>query len=140
SPWDVSYADARGLMQMIPSTSAQVAAEAGVAFHPDELYDPETNVRLGAIYIGSLYKKFGGQLPLAAGAFNAGPRAMGRWCAQHAGHPMDEFVELIAFAQTREYVKRVVGIYARYRYLYGPTPYELPLTVDTKVAKTGPDY
>src|SRR6185295_18223819 len=99
SPWDVSYADARGLMQMIPSTSAQVAAEAGVPFHPDELYDPDTNVRLGALYIGSLYKKFGNQIPLTAGAFNAGPKAMARWCAQHAGHPMDEFVELIAFAQ-----------------------------------------
>jgi hypothetical protein len=53
---------------------------------------------------------------------------------------MDEFVELIAFAQTREYVKRVVGIYAHYRYLYGPTPFEIPLTVDTKYRPDGPDY
>src|SRR6185503_8154748 len=109
NPHDVSYADARGLLQMIPPTSAKVAAAAGVPFAPDQLYEPETNIRLGAAYIGSLYRKFGGQLPLAAGAYNAGSRAMARWCAQHGKHPMDEFVELIAFAQTREYVKRVVG-------------------------------
>jgi soluble lytic murein transglycosylase len=140
NPLDVSYADARGLLQMIPPTSARVAAKAKLPFAPDELYDPETNVRLGAIYIGSLYGKFGGQIPLTAGAYNAGPRAMTKWCAQHAKHPTDEFVELIAFAQTREYAKRVTALYAHYRYLYGPSPYKIPLTLDLKVAPTGPDY
>lgn len=139
-PHDVSYADARGLLQMIPPTSARVAASAGDPFFPDQLYDPEVNIRLGALYIGSLYKKFGHEVPLAAGAYNAGPRAMSRWCTQHAGRPTDEFIELIAFAQTREYVKRVVSLYAKYRFLYGPTPYELPPALDTKVAPDGPDY
>jgi soluble lytic murein transglycosylase len=139
-PHDVSYADARGLLQMIPPTSARVAATAGDPFFADQLYDPAVNIRLGALYIGSLFKKFGGEVPLAAGAYNAGPRAMGRWCQQHAGHPTDEFVELIAFAQTREYAKRVTSLYAKYRYLYGPTPFEIPLSLDTKVAPGGPDY
>jgi soluble lytic murein transglycosylase len=140
SPVDVSYADARGLLQMIPPTSERVAAEAGISFYADELYDPELNIRLGAAYIGGLYKKFGGQVPLVAGAYNAGPKAMARWCAQNGAHPLDEFVELVTFEQAREYIKRVVTIYARYRYLYGPTPYELPLVVDAKVAAVGPDY
>ena len=135
-PHDVSYADARGLLQMIPPTSARVAAKAGEPFFPDQLYDPDVNIRLGALYIGSLYKKFGGEVPLAAGAYNAGPRAMARWCTQHGAHPTDEFVELMAFAQTREYVKRVTSLYAKYRFLYGPTPYEIPLQLDTKVAPT----
>ncbi len=140
NPLDVSYADARGLLQMIPPTSAKVAAGAKLPFSPDELYEPETNVRLGALYIGALYAKFGGQIPLAAGAYNAGPRAMAKWCEQHAKHPTDEFVELIAFAQTREYAKRVTALYARYRFLYGPTPYQVPLALDTKVSPKGPDY
>ncbi len=139
-PHDVSYADARGLLQMIPPTSAKVAASAGETFYPDQLYDPEVNIHLGALYIGSLFKKFAGEVPLAAGAYNAGPKAMARWCAQHGGHPTDEFVELIAFAQTREYVKRVSSLYAKYRYLYGPKGYEIPLTLDMKVAASGPDY
>jgi len=139
-PHDVSYADARGLLQMIPPTSSRIAATTGEPFFPDQLYDPTVNIRLGALYIGSLFKKFGGEVPLAAGAYNAGPRAMGRWCQQHAGHPTDEFVELIAFAQTREYAKRVTSLYAKYRFLYGPTPFEIPLSLDTKVAAGGPDY
>jgi soluble lytic murein transglycosylase len=140
SPWDVSTADARGLLQMIPPTSARVAASAGIDFSPDELFDPETNIRLGATYIGALARKFLGQIPVVAGAFNAGPKAMAKWCDQHGSHPMDEFVELIAFTQTREYAKRVVAIFARYRRLYGPTPYEMSLTVDAKYGRTGPDY
>jgi soluble lytic murein transglycosylase len=139
-PHDVSYADARGLLQMIPPTSAKVAAAAGQPFYPDQLYDPEVNIHLGALYIGSLFKKFAGEVPLAAGAYNAGPRAMGRWCQQHADHPTDEFVELIAFAQTREYAKRVTSLYAKYRFLYGPDPYEIPLKLDTRVAPGGPEY
>ena len=79
-------------------------------------------------------------MPLAAGAYNAGPRAMTRWCTQHGTHPTDEFVELVAFAQTREYVKRVTSLYAKYRFLYGPKPYEIPLTLNTKVSSDGPDY
>jgi len=140
SPWDVSYADARGLLQMIPPTSAKVAAGLDMEFGADQLYDPEINVRLGAAYIGGLTKKFGGQIPLVAGAYNAGPKAMAKWCDQHGKFPMDEFVELIAFTQTREYAKRLVAIYARYRYLYGPKPYTLPLVVDAKYGAAGPDY
>ena len=91
-PWDVSYADARGLLQMIPPTSSQVARELGIAFEADDLYQPETNIRLGAAYIGGLAKKFHGQIPLLAGAYNAGPKAMAKWCDQHGNHAMDEFV------------------------------------------------
>jgi soluble lytic murein transglycosylase len=139
-PHDVSYADARGLLQMIPPTSTQVAASTGEPFFPDQLYDPEINIHLGAIYIGQLYNKFGRELQLTAGAYNGGPRMMARWCEQLAKHPTDELVELIAFPQTREYVKRVTTIYAKYRYLYGAAPYEIPLVLTTKVDSRGPTY
>lgn len=140
SPWDVSYADARGLLQMIPPTSARVAREANLDFSADDLFDPDTNIHLGALYIGGLARKFHAQIPLVAGAYNAGPRSMAKWCDQHGTHPMDEFVELIAFTQTREYAKRVVGIYARYRQLYGTSPYTLPLVVDPHYEAAGPDF
>ena len=108
-PHDVSYADARGLLQMIPPTSTQVAAGIGEPFFADQLYEPEINVHLGALYIGQLYGKFGRELQLTAGAYNGGPRMMARWCEQNRKYPTDEFVELIAFPQTREYVKRVTS-------------------------------
>src|SRR5205814_8073987 len=113
--WATSYRGACGRLQMTPPTSTQVAAGLSVEFGPDELYHPEINIRLGATYIGALAKKFKAQIPLVAGAYNAGPRAMAKWCDQHGRFPMDEFVELIAFTQTREYAKRVVAIYTRYR-------------------------
>jgi soluble lytic murein transglycosylase len=139
NPHDVSYADARGLLQMIPPTSSEVAAKIGEPFFPDQLYEPDVNIRLGATFIGGLYARFGREIPLTAGAYNGGPRMMTRWCEQNAKYPTDEFIELIAFPQTREYAKRVTSIYARYRYLYGATPYEIPLTLTTKVDSAGPN-
>jgi len=132
-PHNVSYADARGLLQMIPPTSNDVATKLKEPFFPDQLYEPEVNIRLGATFIGGLYAKFGHEIPITAGAYNGGPRMMTRWCEQNRKYPTDEFVELIAFPQTREYAKRVTTIYAKYRYLYGSSPYEIPLTLDTKV-------
>jgi soluble lytic murein transglycosylase len=138
-PFAVSSADARGLLQLIPSTSAEVAKHLGLTTFPDELFDPDTNIRLGAAYLGGLLRRFGGQEALAAGAYNAGARAMMRWCDQWRGRPLDEFVELVTYDQAREYIKRVLGIYARYRYLYGQ-PLELPLAVNAQYLKDGFDF
>ena len=107
--------------------------------YPDELFEPETNIRLGTAYLGGLYRRFGNQEAMAAGAYNAGAHAMMRWCDQWGSRPLDEFVELITYDQAREYIKRVLGIYARYRHLYGQ-PLELPLTVNPHYSKEGPDY
>jgi soluble lytic murein transglycosylase len=138
SPYEVSYADARGLLQVIPARGQDMALELGEPFHPDELYDPATNIRLGARYIGSLVRKFAGQIFLAAAAFNGGVKPTMRWCDQYGRRPLDEFVELIAYDQSREYVKLVLGIYAHYVFLYRGAPYEIPLTVDARYAKDPP--
>ncbi len=139
-PHVVSYADARGLLQMIPPTSRQVAKSLNLTFDDDDLLDPEINIQLGASYIGSLYKKFSQQISIAAGSYNAGPGAMMRWLDRHGGHPLDEFVELVAYEQTREYIKRVTSIYARYRYLYAQERYLPELQVKAKYSAQGPDY
>lgn len=138
-PFAVSTADARGLLQLIPSTGVEVARRLGMSVSPDELLDPDLNIQLGAAYLGGLLRRFGGQEALAAGAYNAGARAMMRWCDQWANRPLDEVVELVTYDQAREYIKRVLGIYARYRQLYGQ-PLELPLTVSTKYTNEGFDF
>jgi soluble lytic murein transglycosylase len=140
SPREISYADARGLLQMLPATSARLARELDLPFSDHELFVPEVNIRLGAAYIGALVKKFGGSVPLAAGAYNAGPRAMMRWCDQNGRRRFDDFVELVTFEQTREYIKRVLAIYARYRYLYGGETWEPALEAGCQYQKSGPDY
>jgi len=132
----VSSSDARGLLQLIPGTGQEVAKHLGEPFFVDELFEPEVNVRLGTAYLGGLYKRFAEQIALAAGAYNAGSHAMMRWCDQWGTRPLDEFVELVTFDQAREYIKRVLAIYARYRFLYGE-PFQLSLVVNPRYAKDG---
>ncbi len=125
-----SYADAQGLLQMIPATTIRVAARLGIRYAPGDLYAPELNVQTGAWYIGNLLAKFKGQIPLGAGSFNSGPRPVMRWLDQYGDHPIDELVELVAYEQTREYMKKVTENYARYVYLYSGSVYRQPLAVD----------
>jgi len=139
-PLVVSYANARGLMQMIPSTSIRVAQELGMPFSADALFDPETNLRLASTYIGALHRKFGQQAPLTFGAFNGGPRAMQRFCERFGQYPTDVFAELVTFPQTREYIKRTSSNYARYLYLYDAQRWLPPPSFDCQVAQDGPNY
>lgn len=141
NPHDVSYADAIGLLQMIPPTSRRVARAIGREYTDDLLYDPEGNIQLGAWYIGRLLRKFKGQIALGAGSFNAGPRAMVRWLEKQGERPLDEFIELCAYTQTREYMKKVLDIYAHYVYLWDRQEYLPDLTVDRSYLTTdGIDY
>ncbi len=135
-PHALSGSDARGLLQLIPNTGLEVAKHLGEPFFADELFDPETNIRLGTAYLAGLLRRFSDQLALAAGAYNAGSRAMMRWCDQWGTRPLDEFVELVTYDQAREYIKRVLAIQARYSYLYGE-PFQLSLTVNPRYQKAG---
>jgi soluble lytic murein transglycosylase len=137
---DVSYADAIGLLQMIPPTTKRMAEKVGLTYTDDLLYDPEKNIMVGSWYIGSLIAKFKRQIPIAAGSFNCGPRPVMRWLDQFGTRPMDEFVELVAYAQTREYMKKVTDNYARYLYLYEDEDWAVPLTVDPKYVVNDLEY
>ncbi len=128
-PREISSARAIGLLQMIPPTTRRVARELGIAFDEDDLLRPEYNIRVGGHYIGRLFRQYRGVLPRAAGSFNAGPGAMGRWIRENGTEPLDVFVERIPFDETRTYVRRVVQNLARYRYLNGTTEAERTLTL-----------
>jgi soluble lytic murein transglycosylase len=129
-PHVVSYADARGLLQMIPPTTLQVTKELGIAYDPGRLYEPEYNIRTASWYIGRMLAKFKGQVPIGAGSFNSGPRPVMRWLDRYGDRPLDEFVELVPYTQTRDYMKKVTENFARYRYLYQGEIYKQPLAVD----------
>jgi soluble lytic murein transglycosylase len=112
-----SPADARGLMQLIPPTAERVAQELGKTFEQWELHSPALNIEFGSYYLGKLLKMFGGNLVLATAAYNAGPIAVSRWLKSGEELPLDVFVARIPYTETRNYVARVVGNYARYAYL-----------------------
>jgi peptidoglycan lytic transglycosylase len=112
----VSHAGALGLLQIMPLTGRRIAQALGVrSFRLDQLFEPAVNIRFGAWYLGQLVRKFGGQLALAAAAYNGGPHNVEQWLrARAATAELDEFVEEIPMRETRLYVKKVVGLAARY--------------------------
>jgi soluble lytic murein transglycosylase len=140
NPHDVSYADAIGLLQMIPPTSRRVAPRIDATYTDDVLYDPEGNIRFGAWYIGHLLQKFKGQIALGAGSYNAGPKAMMKWIRLRGSRPLDEFIELCPYTQTREYMKKTLDIYSRYVWLYDKQDYLPDQKIDTAYLDNDIDY
>lgn len=114
-----SPAGAVGLMQIIDPTARNIASELDETYDPSLMRAPAVNVRFGAYYLRRLLDMFGEQPYLAAAAYNAGPHAATRWL--HAGEelPLDVFVARIPYTETRGYVYRVMGNWARYTYLAG---------------------
>lgn len=109
----ISPAGARGLMQLMPATASTVARQLAVPISvPALTKDPDYNMRLGTAYLQGLLRQFG-SVPLALAAYNAGPRRVNDWLTAN-GDPrtgpinMIDWIELIPFNETRNYVQRVM--------------------------------
>jgi soluble lytic murein transglycosylase len=121
----VSPSGARGLMQLMPFTAAAVAKELSIKTSlPSLTADPDHNMRLGTTYVQEMLDHFGGSLPLAVAAYNAGPHRVDQWLALNGdprggkGTPtiaMLDWLELIPVAETRNYVQRVLENVTVYR-------------------------
>ncbi|MCC3305057.1 lytic transglycosylase domain-containing protein [Sneathiella sp. HT1-7] len=117
----VSWAGARGLMQLMPGTAKQVSRKLNVNYSKPLLTaDPSYNAMLGSAYLASLIEKFNGSYVLAIASYNAGPANVSRWLKQW-GDPrsgdidMVDWIELIPFSETRNYVQRVIENLQVYR-------------------------
>jgi soluble lytic murein transglycosylase len=144
NPTVVSYANAIGLMQMLERTARDQAEELGwKQFDRPMLFDPSVNVLLGSHFIANLLARYRGQPVPAIAAYNAGEHRVDPWLKRlsKAGGPveLDRWVEDIPIDQTRNYVRRVIGNWARYRYLEHPAewPVDLPLTLTLKPGARG---
>ncbi|MBX3726696.1 MAG: transglycosylase SLT domain-containing protein [Xanthomonadales bacterium] len=118
-----SPADAWGLMQLLPGTGRQVAAQLGEPWQGTAtLLDPDRNIRLGSRYLADQAARFGGSPWLASAAYNAGPAPVQRWLDQRGDLPADVFIETIPYRETREYVARVLAFSVIYDWrLHGRT-------------------
>jgi len=116
NPRATSVSDARGLMQLLPSTADRIARQVGEESSPD-LFDPKTNVRLGTAYLKNLFDMFGGDKFKAVAAYNGGEHAVEGWSRKFPGED-DEWVENIGYRETRDYVKKVIGGRREYLLLY----------------------
>lgn len=113
----ISHAGAIGLMQIMPRTGRLIADKLG-QYHKTttDLLDPRTNLEFSAWYLRSLIERMDGRLPLAIAGYNGGPHNVRKWIRNYGQHvPLDAFLERIPFRETRRYVRRVLGYYARYK-------------------------
>ena len=116
NPSVISYANAWGLMQLLPSTGKTLAREEGMThFQTFQLLDPETNIRLGTRYLRQTLDRFGGIPEYALAAYNAGESRVEDWQAAGPYSGIDEFVESIPFTQTRDYVQAILRNIEIYR-------------------------
>ena len=128
NPTAVSPANARGLLQILPTTAQGVARRHGLAFKADRLTsDAGYNATLGAHYLGEQIETFGGSYIMTFIAYNAGPKRVNEWIARYGdprGKPIDEvvdWIERIPFPETRNYVQRVMENYQVYKVRLGQT-------------------
>lgn len=120
-----SGAGALGLMQLIPATAKRMAKDQGLpASNTRLLTDPQYNVQLGSAYLAHLVDQMHGSYAMAVAGYNAGPGRSIQW-AQAFGDPrqgqidMVDWIELIPFQETRNYVQRVMESVAVYRAMLG---------------------
>lgn len=118
NPQARSVSDARGLMQLLPTTAAHWAPAAGLSPTALDLYDPDVSVRIGTTYLKGLFNMFEGDPFKAVAAYNGGEHAVAGWLARYPGDD-DQWVENIGYRETREYVKKVIGGMREYQLLYG---------------------
>lgn len=118
-----STAGARGLMQIIPSTGASLAAAAGWPpnYSDEDLYRPSVSIQLGAYYLGRNQKNLGGNPYAALAAYNAGPENARIWRDLARDDP-DLYLETVRFEETRDYIRSIFEIFTIYRTLYDGNP------------------
>ena len=123
-----SYAGARGMMQLMKYTAKVVAKQAKLPYSITNLNkDPVYNIKLGSYYLNSLLENYNGVYPFAIAAYNAGPKRVKTWRRVN-GDPTKnqisyiDWVELIRFKETRNYVQRVMENMNVYNYMLNQSP------------------
>lgn len=121
NPGVSSGAGARGLMQLMPATAQNVSRKLGLTYSKDRLLsDPVYNARLGSAYLAELQGRFGDNVVLVSAGYNAGPGRQLRWMDERGDPRRDaidviDWIELIPFDETRNYVMRVAESVPMYR-------------------------
>ncbi len=132
APTAVSQVGALGFMQLMPATAKLVAKEMNIPYDKHKLAtDINYNVRLGSFYIKKLIDRFDGSEMLAIASYNAGPNATQRWINEFYD-PRNEkdidkvvdWIELITYSETRNYVQRIMENLIVYKYLMSRSNYD----------------
>jgi soluble lytic murein transglycosylase len=119
NPQARSGADARGLMQVLPSVGSQIARRLGISgWNATRLYEPETSLILGTHHLAEMLRQYPDPVRVLA-AYNAGGTRVRRWENRPGvGDDPELFLEMIPYLETRNYVRRVLRNAEFYRSLY----------------------
>jgi soluble lytic murein transglycosylase len=126
-----SHVGASGLMQLMPATAKWTARKIGFDYKPELIVDRDTNLRLGTHYLKLVLDDFGGSQAMAAAAYNAGPSRPRRWREGPLLEPA-AWAENIPFAETRDYVKKVLSNSTYYAAMLGDGQ---PLSLKTRLGR-----
>ena len=110
NPMAQSSANARGLMQLLPSTAQKTAENQQLPYNGElDLFKPLNNILLGTAHLNELNAKYPNNRILIASAYNAGASRVEKWLSRANGKlAMDEFIASIPFFETRGYVQNVL--------------------------------
>lgn len=108
-----SKAGARGLMQLMPKTAEWINKEYSLNENAENLFDPDTNIRLGCAYLSYLSKRFGGDERKIICAYNGGEGNVKEWMQKYG-----EDLNNIPYEETRKYLKKVTVRHEIYKALY----------------------
>lgn len=142
-PYAVSHAGARGMMQLMTGTARDEAGKLGLGFDSYRLLsDPSYNVTIGSAYFQHLLNVWGGSVPLAVAAYNAGSGNVSKWIREY-GDPrsqvdMLKWIEAIPYNETRAYVQRVIENSVVYDSLRSPQPQQAAIHVSRYLGKDRP--
>ncbi len=114
-----SNVGASGLMQVMPDTAKYIARNLGETYSASRANSGDTNIRYGTWYMGDILGKLNYQPVLATAGYNAGPNNAKRWQPVYRSLAADQYVESIAFPETRNYVKHVMENATIYSSLLG---------------------
>jgi soluble lytic murein transglycosylase len=131
----ISHAGARGLMQLMPGTARQTARQIGVTYNQTRLTDRNYNMQLGSAHLEELLERWSGSYVLAIAAYNAGSRNVTEWVETYGdpqlpGVDVIDWIELIPFGETRNYVQRVLENIQVYRARLGGVNHPLEILED----------
>lgn len=118
NPKATSPRGAVGLMQVMPETARWVSRQAGLPFEPKQLYDPVYNIQVGTWYLAYLHQEFDGNLAMVLAAYNGGSAKVKEWVATQRWDGSLRNIDRIPFAETRDFVRKVLRDYQFYRWIY----------------------
>ena len=122
-----SWAEAYGLMQITPEVAGRLSKRFNIKYSgPNDLFGPKINLRMGTVLIKELMNRFKNQYVLFVGSYNASHHAVKRWKKERFSGDYVEFIELIPYEETMNYIKLVTRNFFIYKRLEAKKSFYFP--------------